>query len=368
MALTIPAPAQQAQPIKAAEPRIVHLPVVVRDNKGALVQNATSTDFTLQVDGKPAAIQTFDLDKGLPLSLGVLVDTGESQHSAIDDERTASTAFLEQMLTGPQDEAFVVQFSRSVELLQEATASLPKLQAAFKDLGTPNANDPSGSSDTSDTDATTARRNRSAKLIQDAVFLASDEIMSKQKGRKALVLLTDGGDRNSKERLADAVEAAQRSGTVLYAIYVKGEPPRRSSTPGNPNGRNPGGGGGGYPGGGYPGGGYPGGGYPGGGYPGGGRPTGGNPGEQPVDHSDDKKTLERMALETGGRMFEAGKRQSIAEIYAEIGKELRGQYRLGFTPDKDALADGSHRVDLAFTSSDRKKFTIQTTEVYYEGK
>ena len=115
-----------------AESRLVNIPVIVRDNKGALVQNLTKADFSLQVDGKPQIIRYFDLDNNLPLTLGLLVDTSESQRNALDDERSASSAFLDQMLTGKQDQAFVIEFARSVELLQELTGSRAKLQAGPK--------------------------------------------------------------------------------------------------------------------------------------------------------------------------------------------------------------------------------------------
>jgi VWFA-related protein len=185
--------------------------------------------------------------------------------------------------------------------------------------------------------------------------------MSKQKGRKALVVLTDGEDRGSKERLTDAIEAAQRRDTIIYAIYFKGEQQRQPSGGNGGGGRRggigfPGGGGGGYPGGG--------GGYPGGG---GGR-RGGGPGGQPQQHEDGKKILERMTQETGGRMFEVSKKQTFANIFTEIGQELRSQYRLGYIPDADTAAEGYHKIDLAFTSSDKKKFTIQTRDGYYTGK
>ena len=121
-------------------------------------------------------------------------------------------------------------------------------------------------------------------------------------------------------------------------------------------------GGGGYPGGrggGYPGGG---GGYPGGG--GGGR-GGGYPGGGAVDG---KKILGRMADETGGRLFEVSKKETVADIYKQIGEELRAQYRLGFTPDKETAAAGYHRIDLSMTKSSPKDLYIQTLDGYYTGE
>ena len=138
-----PAPATAAATAAtiSVDARLVNLPVVVRDKKGALIQNLTKSDFTLQVDGHPQIIRYFDLDSNLPLTLGLLVDTSLSQRSVVDEERTASGAFLDQMLTAPSnrtpDESFVIQFARQTELLQDLTASKPKLQAALKEIDTP---------------------------------------------------------------------------------------------------------------------------------------------------------------------------------------------------------------------------------------
>lgn len=345
--------------------RLVNIPVVARDGKGALVQTLTRADFSLLVDGKPQTIRYFDLDRDLPLTLGLLVDTSQSVRNVLDEERTASTAFLEQMLTGKQDQAFVIQFAVSVELLQDTTSSRPKLQAALKELEVPamgrggqagGGSGGGGAGGNDPNDPSAGRRRAWAGVgttLYDAVFLAADELMVKQKGRKALVVLTDGEDHGSKESLAEAIEKAQRSDTMIYAVYFKGEESRQN--------HGGGGGGGGHRGGiGFPGGG-------GGGYPGGGG-HGGGPGGRPQERVDGKKVLERMTSETGGRMFEVTKKQTFAQIFDEIGKELRGQYRLGYTPDADAAADGYHKIDLAFTSKDKAKWTIQTRDGYYTGK
>jgi VWFA-related protein len=152
------------------------------------VQNLTKADFVLQVDGHPETIRYFDLDANLPLTLGLLVDTSMSQRSVLDEERSASSAFLDEMLKGPKDQAFVVQFARQIELLQDLTGSRPKLQAALKDLDTSNQSSPSNSNDTDDSNGHRSRTG--GTTLYDSVFLASDELMSKQKGRKAVILLT----------------------------------------------------------------------------------------------------------------------------------------------------------------------------------
>ncbi len=358
----------QADPAKSATPtqtdakpttlsmdaRLVTMPVVVRDKKGALVQNLTKDDFVLQIDGKPQTVRYFDHDANLPLTLGLLVDTSMSQRSVLDDERTASSTFLEEMLASKQDKAFVIQFARQTELLQDITDSKPKLQAALKDL---DSAPPARSSDETDDEGRRIRSN-GGTVLYDATFLASDEVMKKQKGRKAMILLTDGADRGSKESLTSAIEAAQRSDTTLYAIYFKGEEHHQDDNRGTRGGGFPGGRGGGFPGGG--------GGYPGGGGQGGGR--GGQGGGRPSERAnvDGKKILERMTSETGGRLFEVTRKQTVADIYKQIGEELRAQYRLGYTPDADHAAEGYHQIDLTL-KSDKDKRTIQTRDGYYTG-
>jgi len=366
-----PAASAQAQPAAAAVPapdattttlsvdaRLVNIPVVVRDKKGALVQNLTKDNFVLQVDGNLQTIRYFNLDTNLPLTLGLLVDVSQSQRDTIDDERTASFAFLDDTLTG-RDKAFVVQFARQTDLLQDVTGSKPKLQAGLKQLETPaSGGDSSVTPVNSGTGDSSTRARRAGTTLYDALFLSSDELMSKQTGRKAIIILSDGVDSGSKESLASSIEAAQRADTIVYAIYFKG---RETAGGFNQNpGRQQGGG---YPGRGG-GGGYPGG---GGGYPGG---RGGGTGRQPENlpsRPDGKKILQRIADETGGALFEVGKKETCAEIYKQIGEELRAQYRLGYTPDKETASDGYHRIDLSLTKTNAKDLFIQTRDGYYSG-
>lgn len=354
-------------PTISVDARLVNMPVVVRDKKGALVHNLTKEDFVLQVDGHPQTIRYFDIDANLPLTLGLLIDTSFSQRDAIDEERAASGTFLDQMLKTGKDQAFVIQFARQTELLQDLTNSRAKLQAALKEVDTPSPNAPSDNSSdqTSDSGSGSGRRGRrgghgGGTALYDATFLASDELMSKQKGRKALIILSDGVDSGSKETLVKSIEAAQRADTILYAIYFKG---KEQSGQWDDRSR----GGGGFPGGGgrFPGGG---GGYPGGhggGYPGGGGQGGGRGGGGGTSHVDGKKILERMTQETGGRLFEVSKKQTVAQIYDQIAEELHAQYRLGYTPDATTSTDGYHQIDL---STRQKDLRVQTRDGYYAGQ
>jgi hypothetical protein len=81
-----------------------------------------------------------------------------------------------------------------------------------------------------------------------------------------------------------------------------------------------------------------------------------------------KKTLQHLVTRTGGRVFEVSGRNTVAEIYRQIGEELRAQYRLGYTPDKDTASEGFHRIKLSLANASPKDFSIETPDGYYTGK
>jgi len=346
--------AQEAAATIAVDVKVVTLPVTVRDKHRKIVRDLVKDDFTLQEDGRPQTIKYFSQDANLPLTLGLLVDTSRSQTNVLEAERNASRSFLDQMLVQPKDKAFLIHFDREVELLQDLTSSREKLQAALDLLKTPSdsdrSNDPNDSDDSRSGSGSGSHHGGGTQLY-DAVYLASNELMKKQPGRKAIIILSDGVDRGSKTYLEGAIESAQRADTVIYSIYF--------AEPHHDQGQRPGGmgrGGGGWPGGG---GGWPGG---GGGYPGGGR--GGRGGQRRTEesHTDGKKILERISRETGGRFFEVTKKETVGDIYDSIVEELRVQYNMGFTPDKDSAPSGYHHIQLTVK---KKDMTVQTRDGYY---
>ena len=315
------------------EAREVVLPVTVRDKKGALVTTLQKSDFTLAEDGRPQTIKSFTRETNLPFRLGLLVDTSRSLSGAMENERKAAGKFVDQMLpadpkAGTQaDQAFLIHFDHEVELLEDFTASREKLHRELDDMGPSRAaQNSSQGPETSDDDRQPGqnRKGRGGTQLYDAVFLAADELMKPKDGRKALVLFSDGVDRGSKETLNDAVDAADRANLAVYTIYFKGEQERSDSS-----------------------------------FPGSGGRRGGGSSESQVDG---KKILEKIATRTGGRYFEAKKKDNLEEIYGQIAEELRGQYLMTYTPDVVDKEGGFHKIALKANKDD---LTVVTREGYY---
>ena len=327
-----PSPSQPQSKI-SAEVKFVTVYATVRDKHGKIISNLNQTDFALTEDARPQTIKYFARETDLPLTLGLLVDTSQSQRRLIEPERTASYAFLEHMLRPEKDKAFLIHFDRDVELLQDLTPSREKLRAALELLQAPEfqtTRGGGGSGGGPGGGGSRGGRRGGGTLLYDAIYLASNELMKKQQGRKALVVLTDGVDNGSKESLNSAIATAQRADTAVYSILF-------ADPDAYPHAGGYGGGHGGY----------------GGGH------------RYPVeDRPDGKKVLARLSKETGGELFQVSKKLSIDQIYAQIEEELRNQYSLGYTPDHASTEDTYHLLHLA---TNQKDLVVQAREGYYSG-
>jgi VWFA-related protein len=336
--------AESSDPISTVSVKVnvVNVLATVRDKHGKIVNNLTKDDFTLTEDGRAQSIHYFSRETDLPLTLGLLVDTSRSQSRVLDQERGASHSFLDQMVREDRDRAFIIHFDHEVELLQDLTSSHQKLEAALGSLRPAEytqtrangggGNWPGGPRDS----GRQGGHHGGGTMLYDAVFLASDELMRKQEGRKAIVVLSDGVDTGSKESLDAAIESAQRANTAVYSILFKDDEAYERR--------------GGF-------------GGPGVGFPGGGRGGHRYPEQQ---RPDGKKILERISQETGGRLFEVSKKEPIDQIYSQITEELRNQYNLGYTPDRSAHNDSSyHKIQVA---AQQKDLVVQARDGYYGDK
>ena len=344
----------QQAPAYPVDVNAINVLATVRDKHGNIINSLSQNDFVLDEEGRPQAIRSFNRETDLPLTLGLLVDTSPSQRKVLEQERSASGHFIDQVLREEKDKAFLIHFDREVELLQDLTPSKQKLNSALGSLQQPQLNRDEDDSDGSGYPRSgrgSGRSQMGGALLYDSVYLASNELMLKQSGRKAVIVLSDGIDRNSKVTLERAIEAAQRTNTVVYSILFAGH-----QNSGNDSGWGHGGGGGmGGPMGGGPMGGPMG--RRGGGYP--------RSPESQQDRSNGKKMLERISKETGGRMFEASKKETVDQIYQQIQEDLRNQYGLGYVPDRPGNASEYRKIHVTTT---QKELVVQTRDGYYPAK
>jgi VWFA-related protein len=320
----------------SADVKVVNVLATVRNKDHQLINNLTQDDFVLTEDGRPQTIRYFSRDTDLPLTLGLLVDTSMSERRVIGEERGASHVFLDDVLRPEKDQAFVLHFDRQVELLQDLTNSRAKLEHAcdLLEIGPPGGSGsgggyPSGGGQYPGRGYPGGGRRGGGTLLYDAIYLASNELMSKQKGRKAVIVLSDGKDNGSKEPIGQAIESALRADTLVYSILFADEAA-----------------------------------YPAPGYGGYGRRRGmGGPMPRYPQSNlpDGKKVLQQLSKETGGGFFQVSNKETIDKIYRQIQEELRNQYSLGYTSDQPA-GSGYRKISLA---AKQKGLIVQARDGYY---
>lgn len=294
-------PEQQEAPTIKVEVNVVNLLCSVRRKNGGLVKDLDKEDFEVYEDGKPQQIKYFSRETDLPLTIGLLVDVSRSQMNLIEIEKHAASQFFSQVLRS-KDLAFLIGFGSEAELLQDLTSSARLLREALDglrvraDVGglhpgpVPTIYKPRGT------------------VLFDAVYLASNEKLRGEVGRKAIVLITDGVDMGSRLKLEDAVEAAQKADAIIYSIYYVD--PRAYGL---------------------------------------------------FFHVSDAD-LEKMSKETGGGLFRVSKKNPLPAIFDEIQEEMRSQYAIGYTP-LNPVKDGAFRhVEIRTRQKDLK---VQARKGYY---
>jgi len=290
--------AGQESPTFSTDVKVVNVLATVRGKNGEIVRNLSQDDFSLLENGRPQTIRYFARESDLPLTLGLMVDTSMSQRRVLDAERGASQRFLDQVLRETKDRVFLMQFDMTVLLRQELTSSRMKLGEALAFVDTPTRRDLS-------------MQVGGGTLLYDAVVKASNEVMSGQQNRKALILLTDGVDTGSQATVAEAIEAAQRADTLVYSILFADPDAYGLPIFGSPDGRGP---------------------------------------------------LMRISKETGGGFFEVSKKRSIEQIFAVLEDELRSQYSLGFVSDEPVRISEYRKLQL---STKQKGQVVQARDRYW---
>ncbi len=282
---------------------IVNLYCSVRNKQNALISSLEKTDFDLAEDGTKQEIKYFTRETDLPLTIGLLVDVSNSQRNLIEIERRAASSFFSAVLK-KKDVAFLISFGADSELLQDITGSPRLLQQGLNDMKL-NA----GFAGINSGPVPTATKARGT-VLYDAVYLAANDMLAKEVGRKAIILITDGEDEGSKLTEREAIEAAQKADAIIYGIlYVDRQ---FYGTFGM-------------------------------GYSG-------------------EGVLKHMAEETGGRLFQVDRKNSLDTVFEQIQQEMRTQYAIGYAPT-NAKKDGTFRkIDLHANNKDLK---VQVRKGYY---
>ena len=294
-----PAPAPD-QTIKV-DVDIVNVLCNVRTKNGGLVGSLNKDDFTLFENGQQQEVKYFTRETNLPLTIGLLVDVSKSQENLIEVERNAANRFFSSVLR-EKDMAFLISFGAEAELLQDYTNSRKLLQKGLDQL---RLNAPAEGLHPGPVPTVHQVR---GTILWDTVYLAADEQLKGQVGRKAIVVITDGGDQGSRMTVAQAIKAAQIADAIVYAIYYAD--PRYTMSFGYGS-----------------------------------------------DHD-----LRRLAEETGGRELRVDRKHTLEDIFREIQEDLRTQYSLGYTPANGAKDGSFRKIDIKTRDKDQK---VQARKGYY---
>jgi VWFA-related protein len=273
---------------------LVNLFATVRDKHKAIVTGLKQDDFQVYEDGQLQEITYFSAESNLPITLGILVDTSGSETYMLPAEKDAASRFLGRVLR-KGDLAMVMSFDLDVDLLADFTDDRGMLNRA---INRAQINAPSGGMiaqgplPTSGTGGTN---------FYDAVYLAAHDKLSGEAGRKAIVVLTDAEDTGSKLNLQDAIEAAQRTDTVVHILLVAAD-------------------------------------------------------------GGDQGVAKRLTDESGGRTIVVRSEKNLEAAFDQISEELRSQYTVGYTPT-NKKHDGSYRK-IKVEMKD-KEYSVLTRRGYY---
>jgi VWFA-related protein len=304
-------PADSQEPVTTfkASANVVSVFMNVKDKHGMLIPNLTKEDFNVAEDGKPQTIKYFTAESNLPLTLGILIDSSGSQLRVLDMEKEVGGAFLKQILTD-KDEAFVIDFNVDASLMQDFTRDVRRLQNALNKVKVNTGVTSIGPGMGGGPVPTASQR---GTVLYDAVYLSAHDMLAKEVGRKAMILLTDGEDEGSQLKIKDAIEASQRADSIVYVLLCADR---------------------------------------------------GFYGSQGVFYSGEGE-MRKLTEETGGRVINVGNKfDKLQEAFEQIATELRSQYNIGYTSTNTKM-DGSYRK---LEIKNKQNYKIQARAGYYAGK
>jgi VWFA-related protein len=292
-----------------ADVEIVNAFVTVRDKKGAIVKDLAQNDFTLKEDGRKQTISYFSRESDLPLTIGLIIDTSPSMQAVRQELQMASRVFLKKMIRPGKDSVFIFKFrdvmrggtsfAGQIELMQNLTSSEEMIDKAASLIAREDV-------------VGTAINAGFQTMLAESIDLASSKILSRLKGRKALIVIGDGF--HLDDYMESAVISAQEADALIYTIHIY-DPSWGGSGNSNFFSRLSG---------------------MGRGFGDMRGPIGGMgmPGAGGFDPEESRKDLKTLSNKTGGAFFEGSGDANLHAIYRQIEEELRSQYSLGYTPSK----------------------------------
>ena len=272
---------------------VVHVDLVnvlftVTDRKGKLVTDLEKQDLKISEDNRPQTITNFTRETDLPLTIAILIDTSTSIRDRFKFEQQAAIDFLYRTLRPKKDKALLITFDSAIELVQDYTDNAEVLAKAIRQV----------------------RPGGGTKML-DGIYLACQEKLKAEAGRKILILISDGDDNLSLGTLTGTLEMAQKSDVSIYAISTNSS------------------------------------------------------GFFGITAPKADKALKRLADETGGRAFFPFKAEDLSESFQDISAELRSQYSVAYRSSNPAR-DGSFRSVKIET--DRKNLRVKARKGYYAAK
>jgi len=274
----------------------------VRDKQNAYIANLVQDDFQVNEDGKPQAIKTFARETDLPLTLGLLVDVSGSQRNLIEQERAAASQFFRKVIR-QKDLVFLIAFGPEAELLQDSTSSVPML-----DRGLAEMRGMGGGAATVINPGTIPTSRPKGTILYDSVYLAADEKLRNEAGRKAIILITDGVDQGSRYTVEEAIRMALRTDTLIYSIHYA------------------------------------------------------DPGAYGYGGAYSDGALRKMSEETGGRMFRVDRKNGLDQIFQQLQDEMRSQYSLSYTSTNEKRDGGFRKLEIKAKNKDLK---VQARKGYF---
>jgi len=268
----------------------VSLIFTVTDKHGRYIPNLQLHDFALLDDQKaPEKVRSFHQQINLPLRVGILIDTSTSIHSRFKFEQQAAQEFLLQILKARSDRAFVMGFDVTPTVTADWTKDLDALETGVDKLS------PGGGT-----------------ALYDAVYTACrDKLLDQARGqepvRKALILLSDGDDNQSRVYLNEAIKMCQRSETIIYAISTNWTPSR----------------------------------------------------------GEGDKVMSQLAGDTGGQVFFPPSVEEVSTSFHDIEEELRSQYALVYQP-ADFKNDGAFRTIYLYCND--RRYQVRAKKGYFAPK